>query len=187
MKTRIVAIALFTIAIAILASAVALRAQTPNTLKLTNAAPQPNFDFALSNSGRLNVYQGSSAIETVFVTLTSGVSQAVALSCITPLPTGVSCSFNPATGNPSFSSALTITTSSTTAVGNYTITVVGTGSTHTHSAPFTLQVYTTVPLGGTTLQVDILSVLAPFLFAGLTVGAAGAVSVSLLRKYYRSR
>jgi len=108
-----------------------------SSYQLTVQAP---FDFSLSNSGGITVTQGTSRSNTIYVTLVSGQSQPVSLSCTSGLPSGASCSFNPQSGNPSFSSMLTVSTSSSTPTGSYTITATGTGGGKSHTTQFTLTV-----------------------------------------------
>jgi len=107
---------------------------------LTVNAPSPGFDFSLSNSGGITVTQGGSGSNTIYVNLVSGTTQSVSLSCTSGLPSGASCSFNPASGNPTFTSTLTISTSSSTPAGSYTITVTGSGGGKTRTTQFTLTV-----------------------------------------------
>ncbi len=101
---------------------------------IVTAAP---FDFSVSNSGGVTVTHGSSGANKITVTLTSGSTQSVGLSC-SGLPSGASCSFNHTSADPSYSSALTITTSSSTPKGPYTITVTATGGGKSHTTQFTL-------------------------------------------------
>jgi len=104
-----------------------------------NAAP-PEFDFSLGNSGGITVTQGGSGFNTITATLTSGSTASVSLSCTSGLPSGASCGFSQLSGNPTFSSTLTISTLSSTPVGSPTITVTGTGGGQTHTTTFMLTV-----------------------------------------------
>ena len=83
------------------------------------------FDYSLSNDGPVSITQGSSGTVTITATLLAGSAEPVTLSCATPLPAGVSCSFatNPVT--PTGSSLLTISTSALTPTGAFTLTVNG--------------------------------------------------------------
>ena len=75
----------------------------------------PSADFSLSAlPQQVSLSAGTSAQVTVSVTGTGGFDGAVALSC-SGLPTGASCTFNPATVNAGSSSTLTITTTGSTA------------------------------------------------------------------------
>jgi len=100
----------------------------------------PAFDFSLSNSGGIVISQGSSGSNAITVTLTGGSSQPVSLSCTSGLPSGASCSFNPQSANPTFSSSLTISIPSPTPLGTYTITVTGTAGEKTRTTQFGLTV-----------------------------------------------
>ncbi len=105
------------------------------------------FDFSISNSGGITVDQGSSGSTTITVTLLGGPALSVNLSCTGGLPSGTSCSFNPASGLPTFTGSLTINTSTTTASGSYTITVSASGGGQTHTTQFTLTVNSLI-MGG---------------------------------------
>ena len=98
------------------------------------------FDFSLGSPAAIAVTQGSTGSNTITVTLTGEASQTVTLSA-SGLPSGTSASFNPASGNPSFSSTCTIRTSSSTPPGSYTIGVTGSGGEITRSTQFTLTVF----------------------------------------------
>jgi leucyl aminopeptidase len=67
----------------------------------------------------------------------------VGLSC-TSLPAGVTCAFSPPSVTPPANgpatSALTVSVGTATAVGAYTLSIVGTSGTTTHSAPLSLTV-----------------------------------------------
>jgi hypothetical protein len=105
----------------------------------------PAFDYSLSNSANITVQQAKSGTNTATATLTSGSAQSVTLSCVAAsLPPGAYCSFNPATITPTGSSALTLSTTSSTPTGTYTVQV------------------TSSPLGATTTPTSFtLTVLAP--------------------------
>jgi len=75
----------------------------------------PSADFSLSAlPQQVSLSAGTSAQVTVSVTGTGGFDGAVALSC-SGLPTGASCTFNPATVNAGATSTLTIATTGSTA------------------------------------------------------------------------
>jgi len=61
------------------------------------------------------------------------------------LPSGAAVAFSPLSGTPSFTSALTISVSSTTPAGTYAITLTGSGGGKTHISTYTLTVATVVP------------------------------------------
>jgi len=97
------------------------------------------FDFSMGNSGGITVTTVDSGSTVITVTLTSGTTQSVSLSA-SGLPSGASAVFNPSSGNPTFTSTLAISTSSSTPTGSYTITVIGTGGGLTRTTQFTLTV-----------------------------------------------
>jgi hypothetical protein len=120
----------------------------PGTVTANFGFPPISFDFRLSNSGGssnlegITVAPGSSGSITVTATLVNGPAQTVTLTCSqangSPLPSGVSCS--PVSGTPPFTTTVTVTVSSSTTPGYYTIQVIGTAGTLTRSTLFTLYV-----------------------------------------------
>jgi hypothetical protein len=112
-------------------------------------APQPDFSVSCSPSS-LSVAQGGNGTSTCTVTSTNGFGSAVGLSCA-GLPSGASCSFNPASVTPpadgSAASALTLAVSASTAPGSYSFQVQGTSGSTTRSAAMSLTV-TSVGGGG---------------------------------------
>jgi|GEM_PF-2886217 len=85
------------------------------------------FDFNLSISPSSGtVTQGSSISTIVTATLISDPTQSISFSA-SGLPSGATASFSPTSCNPTCSSALTISTLSTTPTGTYQITITGTG------------------------------------------------------------
>ena len=106
------------------------------------------FDFSVSNGGTIVVVQGGSGSTTISVTLLGGPSTSVGLSCTSGLPSGASCSFLPPSGSATFTSSLTITTSSATPTGSYTVTVIGTGGGISHSTQISLNVILPIMSGG---------------------------------------
>jgi hypothetical protein len=100
----------------------------------------PPFGFSLSNSASITATQGDSGSNMITTTLTNGQSQSVSLSCTSDLPSEASCSFNPASGFPPFSTTLTISTSALTPSGWSTITVAGVGGGVSRTTTFTLVV-----------------------------------------------
>lgn len=104
----------------------------------------PTGDFALSASpSRQAVGAGSATTYTVSVTPTGGFIGQVALT-VSGVPADSSPSFNPTpvdvTTSLSASSDLTVTTSPTTARGNYTLTIAATSGSLTHTTSVVLQV-----------------------------------------------
>ena len=70
---------------------------------------------------------------------TSGTAQTVTFSA-SGLPSGATASFNPTSVTSGGSSTLTISTTSGTAAGTYTVTVTGAATSGSHSATYTLTV-----------------------------------------------
>lgn len=106
------------------------------TVQLTVQQPASVADFGLSASPTsLRIDLGDSGTSAITVVPSGGFSGAVTFSA-TGLPSGVSPSFNP---NPSTgSTTLTLTTSVMAHLGTYTVTIVGTSGTLTHSTALTL-------------------------------------------------
>ncbi len=101
----------------------------------------PEFDFTLTANGDISVIQGGvGSGVSIAVTLTSGSPQYVSLSCSSGLPSGASCSFKPSSGSPTFSSALTVSTSTSTAPGTYQVTVIGVAGATTRATSFSLTI-----------------------------------------------
>jgi hypothetical protein len=137
-----------------------------------------SFDFSLTNTGGITLTQGRSGSTVVKATLAGGVQGSVGLQC-SGLPSGGACSFSPASGTPTFSSTLTISTQSSTPVGNFTITVTGIGGGVTHTTQFILTVSSSAgSVGGTEVPVDKLGLLAPYI--GLASIILGLAAVAIL-------
>jgi hypothetical protein len=96
-------------------------------------------DFTISdNPASGSVNPGGPATSTISINET-GTAQTVNLSA-SGLPSGATAGFNPASLTATGTSAMTISTSSTTPAGSYPITVTGTGTSATHSTTYTLTV-----------------------------------------------
>jgi hypothetical protein len=106
------------------------------------------FGFMLANSGGLTVNQGSSASNTVTATLVSGSTQPVSFA-VSGLPQGTSASFSQSTCSPNCSSQLTVSTSSSTPAGSYSLTVKGTAGSVTSSTAVALTVNALSTTGST--------------------------------------
>jgi len=133
----------------------------------------------LTNNGGINLMAGGSGSDTVSVTLFSGTSQPVSLSC-SGLPSGASCSFNPSSRTPSFSSTLTVVTSSNTLSGSYILTVTGTNGTATAITDVFLSVVGGGTVGGFVVPIDKLALLAPYLGLAAFLGSLVTATVLLL-------
>jgi len=109
---------------------------TQTTTVTLVVSSNPDFSVSASPSGQ-TVIEGSATTFGVTVAPVNGFSSQVTMS-VSGLPAGAQGSFspNPATG----SSTLTITTLSSTPVGAYTLTIIGTSGTLTHSTTVTLTV-----------------------------------------------
>jgi glucose/arabinose dehydrogenase len=105
-----------------------------------SAAGASDFAITVSPSSQI-ILPGGSNTFTVTVTPSNGFTGAVNLSA-TGLPAGVSASFNPATvnitdANPR-TSTLTLTTSTTTPLGNFAVTATGTSGALSHGGSLSL-------------------------------------------------
>jgi hypothetical protein len=111
-----------------------------SALLTVQPAEQP-FDFSISAAPtQQTVNPGASATYTITVGLVSGTSQNVALTASSTLQTGISESLNPTSGLPSYNAILTISTTSSLAPGQYSLTITGTGGGKTHPVTVTLTV-----------------------------------------------
>jgi uncharacterized membrane protein len=109
---------------------------TATTTLLVNAAA----DFSVSAApASQSVTQGNNTSYTVNVAASNGFAGTVGLS-VTGLPQGATGSFNPTSIMTSGSSTLTVSTSSTTPVGSYPLTITATSGTLVHTATVTLVV-----------------------------------------------
>lgn len=98
------------------------------------------FEFSLSLSPSSDsVLKGSSVTTEVSLNLDGGTTQSVALSC-SGLPAGASCSFSPTSCNPTCSSTLTISTTTSTPEGSHVISVTGTAGVTVESENYYLTV-----------------------------------------------
>lgn len=100
--------------------------------------PPAQFDFeVLALPAQQTVTPGSSASYTITVNLLSGSTQNVALT-LSGEPGGVTKSFSTSSGNPAFSSILTLSTSPSVSPGSYSMTVTGSDGGKTHTATIRL-------------------------------------------------
>jgi len=104
----------------------------PTTFRLMVIAPSSAFDYSLSSNSPVEILHGNSGIVTITATLISGTSQPVALSCVTPLPSGITCNmFTPSSVSPSLagtSAQLIIGVSPSISAREVTFDVSGTAS-----------------------------------------------------------
>jgi hypothetical protein len=130
-------------------SSAACYSRVSNAVQVTPVA-QSNPDFTLSCSpASLTVTQGGpGATSTCTVTSVNGFSAAVNLSC-TGMPSGSTCSFNPASVTPApngaVNSTLTVTADASAAIGTFGFSVLGVSGSLSHSFGMSLTVN---PAGG---------------------------------------
>jgi len=97
------------------------------------------FDFSVSATpNAVTVSQGQLANYTVNVNLVSGTAVPVSLTVSPSPPSGVTFSFNPSSGTPTFSSTLSVGTTGSTATGTYPLTISATGGGVTRTATINL-------------------------------------------------
>lgn len=101
-------------------------------------APTPDFTVSASPP-TATITQGSSTVYTVSVESLYGFSDTVTLS-LTGLPSGASPTFSPSQVTPTATSQLNISTTSSVAVGTYTLTITGTSGTKVRTANVTLEI-----------------------------------------------
>ncbi len=100
--------------------------------------PPPDFQLAATPSSQ-TVVQGNNTSYTVNVGAANGFNGTVALT-VSGAPAGATATLNPASVNGSGSSMLSVSTSSSTAIGSYTLNITGTSGSLAHSATVTLVV-----------------------------------------------
>jgi CSLREA domain-containing protein len=96
-------------------------------------------DFSIAATSSQTVNAGANAGYTVTTTAQNGFAAPVSLT-VTGLPAGATASFNPAVIGGAGSATLTVATSASTPVGNYTLTITGGSGCRTHTATATLAV-----------------------------------------------
>ncbi len=149
---------------------------------VTSTSTSPGFGLSATPTSA-TVTQGSSTSYTVSVTPTGGFSGDVTLS-VSGAPSGANVSFsnNPVSSasSPSWSSALTVTTTSSTATGSYPLVITGTSSGIAETTDVTLNVQTSQTTGSMTVTVSAgqLTKKGPSYQVPLTVGATDATSGS---------
>ena len=126
----------------------ALSNQSPTTsvglsssdMVLTAAATSTQTSsFSLSNTGPVTVTQGASVTTTISTSSAMPRKNSISFS-VSGLPQGVSAAFSPNSCSPNCSTQLTLTASSSAAVGSYTIVVTGKNKQQQASTSFALSV-----------------------------------------------
>lgn len=112
---------------------------SPFTNKYQLLTGLPDFSIGVSPSSG-SVANGGSKSATVSVSQTGGTGSLVTLSVNSGLPAGATATFSPSSGIPNFNSTLTISTTSSTPAGTYTITIRGAGQGKIHDCTYTLTV-----------------------------------------------
>lgn len=143
--------------------------------------PAPDFSISGSPSSQSAV-QGSGASYNVAVGAVNGFSDTVNLS-VSGLPAGASATFAPPSLSGSGSSTLNVSTSLSTPVGAYTLTVTGSTASLSHSANVTLNVTSagdfTLSVSPTTLSVARGGTASDTVFVSAVQGFSGPVSLSV--------
>jgi len=103
------------------------------------ACPTANDHSVAVAPASATVDQGGSTSATVTTAVVNGTAQTVTFSA-SGLPTGATATFSPASVTAGGTATVTISTSSTTPAGSYSVSVIGTSSVSTRSAAFALTV-----------------------------------------------
>ena len=110
---------------------------------VVNATPQPDFSLSATPASQ-TVVEGASTSYTVSITRSGGFTGSVSLSVSGGPTTGTSYSFNPSSTTAN-SSTLTVTTSASTPIGSYPLTITGASGSLTHATSVTLVVQAPAP------------------------------------------
>ncbi|GGL08835.1 zinc metalloprotease [Sphaerisporangium melleum] len=103
-------------------------------------SPSSSNDFSMALSPTSgSVAPGSAATTTLSTATIAGSAQTVTFSA-SGLPSGATASFSPASVTSGGSSTLTVSTTSSTPAGTYSVTITGTGSGATHTVTYSLTV-----------------------------------------------
>jgi galactose oxidase-like protein/PKD domain-containing protein len=153
---------------------------TPPTRTIT-VNPAPDFSISASPSSQ-STAQGGNAPYTVSISALNGFTDTVNFS-VSGLPSGASASLVPASVTGSGSSSLTVTTSASTPVGSYALSITGTTATLSHSVNVTLNVNSTgdfaLSASPTTLQISRGGNGSDTVTVSALQGFTGTVSLSL--------
>ncbi len=111
---------------------------TTTVTLVVNAPAAADFSLSASPSTRV-VNRGATASYTVTLTPSGSFGGTVTFS-VSGLPAGATASFNPTSVTTSGSSTMTVTTSTTTPVGTYPLTITGSSGSLQHTASVSLKV-----------------------------------------------
>jgi len=111
---------------------------TVGVLDTMTLSKTPPTDFAVSVSPTSTTMKRN---ETRTATVTvSGFSNGPVNLSVTGCPANTNCTLSPTSGTPAFLSTLTISTSTTSPLGSYTLTIVGANGSVSHNATFALEI-----------------------------------------------
>jgi hypothetical protein len=113
-------------------------AGVPSIASFLQLSAVPDFSVSATPTSN-NISPGLSANYTMNTAASGGFNGAVTFS-VSGLPAGASATFNPASVSGSGSSTMTVSTSSSTPIGNYPLTITATSGNLAHAASVTLNV-----------------------------------------------
>ena len=111
-----------------------------DTVLTAAATSTQTSDLSLSNTGLVTVTQGASVTTTISASSTMSRRRSTTSFSVSGLPQGVSAAFSPSSCTPNCSTQLTLTASTSAAVGSYTITVKGKNKQYQATTSFALSV-----------------------------------------------
>ncbi|QEE30737.1 DUF1349 domain-containing protein [Terriglobus albidus] len=141
-------------------------------------AVQGPADFSISATpSSQTVTQGNGTTYTTTIGALNGFADTVSLS-VSGLPTGATGSFSPTSVTGSGSSTLTVSTTTATPAGTYTLTITGVDGSLSHSATVTLVVNTAtgLPTGWTDQDIGSVSLAGSASYSGGTYTVTGSGS-----------
>jgi hypothetical protein len=145
---------------------------TPEGCK-TTPSDTTNFNYSLAHGGNKSVTRGQSVSNVISATLVSGSSQSVTFST-SGLPTGVTASYATSSAcTPNCSRTLNIATASSTVVGTYPITVIGTGGGVARTTTFNLSVTSPASASTVFLEAESGTLTAPMVIRTVSTASNG--------------
>jgi hypothetical protein len=146
------------------------------SFQLPGCASNGGNDFTMSvNPTSVSATAGGSATATVGTSVVLGTAETVTLSA-SGLPPGASATFAPPSVTAGGSSMMTVSTSTSTPVGNFGLTITGTAPSATHAVPFGLSV---VPSSGAIVNGTFESGLSGWTSTGTTAAVTDPVHTGL--------